>query len=493
MSLLKLSVKEAASKLKAKEISSVELVKTYIESSNKADSLNIYITKTFDMAMEQAAQSDARRSKGSALSDIDGIPIGVKDIFLTEGVKTTNASKFLENFVAPYESTITKNLLNAGYICMGKLNMDEFAMGSANLTSHFGAVINPWELEDGKNRVPGGSSGGSSAAVAARAVPIALGTDTGGSIRQPASFCGLVGMKPTYGVCSRYGIIAFASSLDQAGLLSRDVYDNAMVLNHMAGYDEKDSSMIKFNKQDFLSKIGQSIKGVKVGIPKEYSSDILSKEIKDYWKQAAKALESEGAEIIDISLPHTQYALAVYYMVAPSEAYSNLARFDGIRYGERTEGADLADTYKKSRRDGWGEEVKRRILIGSYNLMTENFGKYVQAAKIRRLIANDFIEAFKQVDVILTPTTTSPAFAIDEKPSNPIEMYYNDLFTVTANLAGLPAISIPVGLSQSGLPVGMQLIGNYFKEADLYAYSYTLEQKMPFSHVSSFVRKHNLN
>ncbi|MDR0484014.1 MAG: Asp-tRNA(Asn)/Glu-tRNA(Gln) amidotransferase subunit GatA [Alphaproteobacteria bacterium] len=493
MSLLNLSVKELADKLKSKEISSVELTTAYIESSNKADELNIYITKTFDLAMEQAKQSDTRRNKGEPLSDIDGIPLGIKDIFLTKGVKTTNASAFLKDFIAPYESTITQNLLNAGMVSLGKLNLDEFAMGSANLTSHFGPVINPWKLEDGKNRVPGGSSGGSSAAVAARAVPVALGTDTGGSIRQPASFCGLVGMKPTYGTCSRFGTIAFASSLDQAGVLSRNVVDNAMVLNHMAGYDEKDSSMIKFNKQDFLSKIGQSIKGVKIGLPKEYFSDQLSAEIKDYWTKIANALKEEGAEIIDISLPHTQYALAVYYMVAPSEAYSNLARFDGIRYGSRAEAKDLEDTYKQSRKQGWGEEVKRRILIGNYNLLTENFDKYVKAAKIRKLIANDFIDAFKKVDVILTPTTTSPAFAIDEQPSNPLEMYYNDLFTVTANLAGLPAISIPVGLSNNGLPIGMQLIGNYFKESDLYAYSYILEQKAQFSELSSFVKKHNLN
>lgn len=489
MSLLKLSLKEASEKLKAKEISSSELTAEYIKASEKADELNIYITKTYESAVEQAKCSDKRYLKGEALSDIDGIPIGIKDNFLTNGVRTTNASGFLKNFVAPYESTVTQNLLNAGYVSMGKLNMDEFAMGSANLTSHFGAVINPWKSEDGKDRVPGGSSGGSAAGVAGRSFLAALGTDTGGSIRQPSSYTGLVGIKPTYGTCSRFGIIAFASSLDQAGVLSRDVVDNAIVLNHMAGYDEKDSSMIKFQKQNFLSKIGQSIKGLKVGIPKEYFSDSLSKEIKDYWTKACNWLKEEGAEIIDISLPHTKYALAVYYIVAPSEAASNLSRFDGIRYGERVESKELHEVYKQSRKDGWGEEVKRRVLIGSYNLLNENFDKYIKATKIRRLIANDFMESFRQVDVILTPTTTSEAFAIDEKPTNPMEMYYSDIFTVTANLAGLPAINIPVGLSNNGLPIGMQFIGKHFKEADLYSYSYVLEQKAQFKEIASFVRE----
>ena len=492
MSLLNLSIKEASDKLKSKEISSSELTAEYIKASQCAKELNIYVTETFDLAIEQAKQSDSRYVKGEQLSDIDGIPIGVKDNFLTKGVRTTNGSSFLENFIAPYESTVTQNLLNAGYIHLGKLNMDEFAMGSGNLTSHFGPVINPWKAEDNKDRVPGGSSGGSSAGVAARSFLAATGSDTGGSIRQPASFTGLVGLKPTYGTCSRFGIIAFASSLDQAGVLSRDVVDNAMVLNHMAGYDEKDSSMIKFEKQNFLSKIGQSIKGLKVGLPKEYFSDSLSSEIKDYWTKTANWLKEEGAEIIEISLPHTKYALAVYYMIAPSEAFSNLSRFDGIRYGERVDAKELQDVYKQSRKAGWGEEVKRRVLIGSYNLLTENFDKYVQAAKVRKLIADDFIESFKQVDVILTPTTTSAAFAIDEKPTNPVEMYLNDIFTVTANLAGLPAISLPVGLSSNGLPIGMQLIGKYFKEADLYSYSYVLEQKAQFKEIASFVKKNNL-
>lgn len=492
MSLLSLSLKEASDKLKSKEITASELTAEYIKSSEKAKELNIYITETYDQAIEQAKKSDARYLKGEALSDIDGIPIAVKDNFLTEGIKATNGSAFLKNFIAPYESTVTQNLSNAGYVCTGKVNLDEFAMGSGNLTSHFGPVISPWKLEDGKSRVPGGSSGGSAAAVSARSCLAALGTDTGGSIRQPASFCGIVGMKPSYGTSSRFGIMSFASSLDQAGVLSRNVVDNAMVLNHMAGYDEKDSSMIKHEKQNFLAKIGQSIKGLKVGIPKEYNADSLSEEIKSQWSKAAQWLKEEGAEIIDISLPHTKHALPVYYIIAPSEAYSNFARFDGIRYGERIEAKELQDVYKESRKAGWGEEVKRRMFIGCYNLLTENFDKYLKAAKIRRLVATDFIEAFKTIDVILTPATTSTAFGIDEKPTDPIEMYYGDLFTVTANLVGLPAISLPVGLSSNGLPIGIQLIGNYFKEVDLYSYAYVMEQKAQFKELASFVRKNNL-
>ncbi len=494
MELLNLTLKEASLKLEKKEISSKELTEAYIESSNKADELNLYITKTFDTAMQAAIASDKRRTIGKSLSNLDGIPIGVKDIFLTKGIRTTNASNFLEDFIPPYESTVTQNLIDAGYICLGKLNMDEFAMGSANITSYFGNVINPWKSSDNKDRVPGGSSGGSSAAVSARSCLIALGTDTGGSIRQPASFCGLVGLKPTYGVCSRYGIIAFASSLDQAGIISRDVEDNAFLLQHIAGYDAKDSSMIKFSKPDYSSLIGKSIKGLRVGVPKEYYSESLSSEIKNYWHKTSNWLREEGAIIVDISLPHTEYALPVYYIIAPAEAYSNLAKFDGIRYGKRSKNAkNLGEVYTKSRKEGWGIEVKRRVLVGSYNLLTENFHRYMQAAKIRRLITNDFIDAFKTVDVILTPTTTSPAFAVDESPSDPLEMYYNDLFTVTANLAGLPAISLPVGLSTDGLPIGMQLIANYFKESELYSYSYIVQKKANFKELSTFVQKNKLH
>ncbi|MFL1781318.1 Asp-tRNA(Asn)/Glu-tRNA(Gln) amidotransferase subunit GatA [Candidatus Hepatincolaceae symbiont of Richtersius coronifer] len=492
MSLLNLTLKEASQKLKSKEISSVELTKAYIAASQKADSLNIYITKTFDNALQEAEQADKRRSHQGELSEIDGVPIGIKDIFLTKGVKTTNASNFLSTFIAPYESTVTQNLKNAGVLSLGKLNMDEFAMGSANLTSYSGPVINPWRGPDDKDRVPGGSSGGSAAGVAALSFIAALGTDTGGSIRQPAAFSGIVGLKPTYGVCSRYGIIAFASSLDQAGPMTKNVADNALLLQHMAGYDEKDSSMVRFKKPDYSSQIGKSIKGLKIGIPKEYFSDQLSQNIKDQWNKTAKYLEEEGAIIVDVSLPHTQYALAVYYIIAPSEASSNLARFDGIRYGTRAEGKDLNAIYKNSRNQGWGEEVKRRILVGTYNLLTENFEKVLQASKVRRLITNDFIRVFKEVDMILTPTTTSEAFKIEEKPTDPVQMYFNDIFTVTANLAGLPAMSIPVSLTQSQMPIGMQLIGNYYDEVTLYKVAYVLEQKANFKYVSNFVKRHNL-
>jgi aspartyl-tRNA(Asn)/glutamyl-tRNA(Gln) amidotransferase subunit A len=488
MSLLKLTLVEATEKLEKKEISSVELTNAYIESSKKADELNIYITKTFETALENAKKSDERRHKNQQLSPIDGIPIGIKDIFLTENERTTCGSKFLENFIAPYESTVTTNLKQAGVLSLGKLNMDEFAMGSANLTSYYGNVINPWKSEDGENRVPGGSSGGSSAAVAARAVIAATGTDTGGSIRQPASFTGIVGMKPTYGVCSRYGIIAFASSLDQAGPMTRTVSDNALLLQYMAGYDEKDSSMVPYNKPNYSEKIGKSIKGMKIGIPKEYFSEKLSEEIKTHWKNTQQWLEEEGAEIVEISLPHTDYALPVYYIVAPAEASSNLSRFDGIRYGTREQGKDLEEIYKNSRTKGWGEEVKRRILVGTYNLLTENFDKFIQAAKVRRLIANDFIEAFKKVDAILTPTTTGEAFSMSDIPTDPIEMYFNDIFTVTANLAGIPGISLPVGFSKNKLPIGMQLLGNFYKETELYQIAKVVEDKAQFDGASTFVK-----
>ncbi len=492
MNILNLSLKDLSKKLQSKEISSTDIVNAYINSSQIGDELNVYITKTFELALKEAKLSDDRWAQNKQLSQFDGIPIGIKDIFLTKGIKTTNGSNFLSDFIAPFESSVTQKLKDLGYICLGKLNMDEFAMGSGNLTSYFKPVINPWMASDNKKLVPGGSSGGSSAGIASRSFVVALGTDTGGSIRQPASFSGIVGLKPTYGVCSRFGIIAFASSLDQAGPMSRNVEDNAILLNQIAGYDEKDSSQIKFNKPDYTSKIGKDIKGLKVGLPKEYFSDKLSSQIRDYWKSTANILEKQGAEIIDISLPHTQYALPVYYIIAPAEASSNLSRFDGIRYGKRASGESLEDIYLNSRTQGWGEEVKRRILIGTYNVLTENYDKYLQATKVRRLITQDFINAFSKVDVILTPTTTSSAFPIDESPNNPLEMYYNDIFTVTANLAGLPAMSIPVGLCEKSLPIGMQLIGNYHNEDELYKISYVLESEIKFNELSTFVKQHKL-
>ncbi len=492
MNILNYTLTELIERLESKELTSVKIVSSYIEASKKAKELNVYITELFDEALKQAKLSDQRRAEGKALSRIDGIPIGVKDIFLTKGIKTTNASKFLENFIPPYESTVTQNLLNAGAIFIGKLNMDEFAMGSGNLTSAFGCVINPWKAEDNENRVPGGSSGGSSAGVSARCFPVALGTDTGGSIRQPAAFCGLVGMKPTYGTCSRYGVISFASSLDQPGPITRNVKDNAIMLQHMASYDKKDASMVKHQIENYEAKIGKSIKGMKIGIPKEYFPEVLSDKLKEYKNNLISILKKLEAEVVDISLPHSEYSLAVYYMVAPAEASSNYSRFDGIRYGKRSQENTLEDIYFESRSKYWGSEVKRRILVGTYNTTVAHFDRYIQAAKVRRLIANDFIEAFKKVDVILTPTTTSPAFTINNVPTDPIEMYLNDIFTITANLVGVPAISIPVGLSDEKLPLGMQLIGNFYKESSLYQVAHLLEQEINFNELPSFVKNNNL-
>lgn len=493
MSLTKHSIVELANLLKNKQTKPSEIMADFINLNKTAQSsLNIYITTLFNQALQQAQQADERWSKGEQKSPYDGIPFATKDIFLTKGERTTNASKFLDNFIAPYESTVTFKLKQQGFINLGKLNMDEFAMGSSNITSAYGHVVNPWKLEDGVDRVPGGSSGGSAAAVAAFAAPMALGTDTGGSIRQPASLCGIVGLKPTYGTCSRFGIIAYASSLDQAGPLTRTVTDNAISLNVIAGFDDQDASMVKQNPIDYTALIGQDVKGLRVGIPKEYSSNKLDSHVNNYWQQTANMLKEMGAIIVDVSLPHTKYALPVYYVVASAEASSNLARFDGIRYGKRVEANSLEEVYKKSRTQGWGEEVKRRILIGSYNLLEENFKDYMQAAKVRALIAKDFVEAFKQVDVLLTPTTTGEAFGIGESTMDPIEMYLNDIFTVTVNLAGLPAISLPAGLGKKGLPIGMQLIGNYFNEQTLYKVAYKLEQAINFNAISSFAKQNNV-
>ena len=494
MTILKSNIKELSEQLKNNKIRPSEIVSEYKKASLLAQKeLNIYITPTFDKANEQAKEADKRWENGKQKSDFDGVPFGIKDIYLTKGEKTTNASKFLSDFIAPFESTVTKNLKDSGFISLGKLNMDEFAMGSANITSAFGNVINPWQANDNKLRVPGGSSGGSAAAVAAHAVPFALGTDTGGSIRQPASFCGLVGLKPTYGTCSRFGIIAFASSLDQAGPMTRSVMDNAIALNIMSGFDEHDASMPKMAKIDYTKHIGKSIKGLKIGLPEEYFSDKLNKTLQKHIDHVVNILKQLGAEIVNISLPHTKYSLPVYYIIASAEASSNFARFDGIRYGKRADNAkDLESVYKLSRMQGWGDEVKRRIVLGSYNLLAENYDSYTQAAKVRRLVTNDFTKVFKQVDCILTPTTTTEAFCIDDSPNDPLEMYLNDIYTVTLNLAGLPGMSIPCGLGDHNLPLGIQLVGNYFKEATLYQIAASLEKEINFNYLSHFVQKHNL-
>ena len=401
---------------------------------------------------------------------MEGIPVGIKDLFCTRGVKTTAASKILGDFIPPYESTVTQNLWNSGAVMMGKLNLDEFAMGSANLTSAYGPVKNPWkDNESDKTYVPGGSSGGSAAAVAAGSVMAATGTDTGGSIRQPAAFCGLVGVKPTYGLCSRWGVVAFASSLDQAGPMTKTVRDSAIMLEAMAGHDAKDATSATTEIPHYNDLLKGDVKGLKIGIPKEYQVGGLDPEIESLWQENIKWFKENGAEIIDISLPHSKYALPTYYILAPAEASSNLARYDGVRYGHRTDDpTDLNDLYLKTRGEGFGDEVKRRIMTGTYVLSAGYYDAYfVKALKVRRLICNDFAEAYKKVDLILTPTTPTPAFAIGDEPKDPIAMYMNDILTVTANIAGLPSMSIPAGFSSKGLPLGMQLTAPAFQETKM--------------------------
>lgn len=478
--LTDLTISETLLKFEKKELSPVELTQAYIANIEKNKKLNAFVTVTAEQAMERAKESEKRYLDGSN-SKLDGIPLGIKDLFCTKGIRTTACSHILDNFVPPYESTVTKNLLNDGALFLGKLNMDEFAMGGSNETSYFGTVINPWSKD--VPLVAGGSSGGSAAAVAARMCAAATGTDTGGSIREPSAFCGITGIKPTYGRCSRYGIIAFASSLDQAGPICKDVTDCALLLNSMAGYDEKDSTSSKKEVPDFTSFIGQNIKGLKVGIPDEYRPDGLNREVASYWDKAAEILKSCDAEIVPISLPHTKYALPAYYVIAPAEASSNLARYDGVRYGLRIDGDGLDELYINTRTAGFGKEVKRRILIGTYVLSAGYYDAYyLKAQKVRRLIKNDFDESFKKCDIILTPTSPIEPFAVGDKSmlENPINMYLNDIFTVSVNLAGLPAISLPIGLSQNGLPFGMQLIGRAFDEGTIFKTAYQLERGANF-------------
>jgi len=479
--LTDLTISESLKKLRNKEISPVELTKAYVENmENNNAKYNAYVTTTAELALAQAQEAEARYQNGTN-RPLDGIALGIKDLFCTKNIRTTACSHILDNFIPQYESTVTQHLLNDGAIFLGKLNLDEFAMGGSNETSYFGPVVNPWSKD--VKLVAGGSSGGSAAAVAAKMCAAATGTDTGGSIREPAAFCGVTGIKPTYGRCSRYGIVAFASSLDQAGPIARDVTDCALLLNSMAGYDDKDSTSSKESVPDFSSFIGQDIKGLKVGIPQEYRVDGLNPEVAQYWDKAAEMLKASGAEIVSISLPHTKYALPTYYVIAPAEASSNLARYDGVRYGERVEGNGLDELYINSRTEGFGKEVKRRILIGTYVLSAGYYDAYyLKAQKVRRLIKNDFDEAFKKCDVILTPTSPIEPFAIGDKKmlENPINMYLNDVFTVSVNLAGLPAMSLPIGLSQKGLPFGMQLIGRPFDEGTIFKTAYLLERSANF-------------
>ncbi|HEY4135104.1 MAG TPA: Asp-tRNA(Asn)/Glu-tRNA(Gln) amidotransferase subunit GatA [Alphaproteobacteria bacterium] len=480
--LTNLTLAAARDGLKAKTFSATELTQAHVKAMEQTRSLNAYITETPELALKQAAASDARIAKGEA-GALEGLPLGIKDLFCTEGVRTTAASKILSNFVPQYESTISAKLLAAGAVTVGKTNLDEFAMGSSNMTSHFGAVENPWRRAgDNRPLVPGGSSGGSAAAVAARSCLGATGTDTGGSIRQPAAFCGIVGIKPTYGRCSRWGVVAFASSLDQAGPFARTVRDCAILLREMSGFDPKDSTSANVPVPDFEAMLTGDIRGMKIGIPKEYRMDGMSAEIDALWQKGIDMLKAAGADIVDISLPHTKYALPCYYILAPAEASSNLARYDGVRYGVREPGNSIEELYENSRAAGFGKEVRRRILIGTYVLSAGYYDAYYRKAqRVRALIARDFEQAFQKVDAILTPTAPSAAFAMGEKSDDPIAMYLNDVFTVTTNLAGLPGISVPAGLSSDGLPLGLQLIGKTFDEGNLLRVADVLEKQAAFT------------
>ncbi|MDP3853938.1 Asp-tRNA(Asn)/Glu-tRNA(Gln) amidotransferase subunit GatA [Phenylobacterium sp.] len=479
--LTSLTLKAALDGLADKSFSSEELTAAHVSAVEAARSLNAYVLETPEKALEMAKASDARRAKGQA-GALDGAPLGIKDLFCTEGVRSTAGSNILGNFVPTYESTVTANLWRDGAVMLGKLNMDEFAMGSSNETSAFGPVVNPWRSEGGNAKLtPGGSSGGSAAAVAAELCLGATATDTGGSIRQPASFTGTVGIKPTYGRCSRWGVVAFASSLDQAGPIAKTVEDAAILLKSMAGHDVKDSTSLDVEVPDFASFVGKSVKGLRIGIPKEYRVDGMPAEIEKLWEQGIAWLKEAGCEIVEVSLPHTKYALPAYYIVAPAEASSNLARYDGMRFGLRKDGANLTETYENTRAAGFGAEVKRRILIGTYVLSAGYYDAYyLKALKVRRRIADDFDQAFQKVDALLTPTAPSAAFGLGENADDPVAMYLNDIFTVTVNLAGLPGMSIPAGLDAKGLPLGLQLIGKALDEGTLFSLGGAIEKAADF-------------
>ncbi|MEH6677700.1 Asp-tRNA(Asn)/Glu-tRNA(Gln) amidotransferase subunit GatA [Phenylobacterium sp.] len=479
--LTKLTLKTALEGLESKSFSALELTQAHVEAVESAKALNAYVLETPEKALEMARASDARRARGEA-GALDGAPLGVKDLFCTEGVRSTACSKILGNFVPTYESTVTANLWRDGAVMLGKLNMDEFAMGSSNESSAYGPVINPWRGQgDDTPRTPGGSSGGSATAVAAELCLGATATDTGGSIRQPAAFTGTVGIKPTYGRCSRWGVVAFASSLDQAGPIARNVEDAAILLKSMAGHDAKDSTSLDIEVPDFPSFVGKSVKGLRIGIPKEYRAEGMAPEIDKLWEQGVAWLKAAGCEIVEVSLPHTKYALPAYYIVAPAEASSNLARYDGMRYGLRVDGANLTETYEQTRAQGFGEEVKRRILIGSYVLSAGYYDAYyLKAQKVRRRISDDFDQAFEKVDALLTPTAPSAAFALGENADDPVAMYLNDIFTVTVNLAGLPGMSVPAGVDANGLPLGLQLIGRPLDEGTLFSLGGVIEEAAQF-------------
>jgi aspartyl-tRNA(Asn)/glutamyl-tRNA(Gln) amidotransferase subunit A len=477
-----LTLKAAVDGLRAKRFSAEELAVAHLDAIEQARPLNAFVLETPEVALAMARASDARIASGEA-GPLEGVPWGIKDLFCTEGVRTTAGSKILGNFKPTYESTVTANLWRDGAVMLGKLNMDEFAMGSSNETSAFGPVINPWRNR-GSNQAltPGGSSGGSATAVAAELCLGATATDTGGSIRQPASFTGTVGVKPTYGRCSRWGIVAFASSLDQAGPIAKTVEDAAILLKSMAGHDPKDSTSLNVETPDFPSFVGRSVKGLRIGVPKEYRVEGMPPEIEALWAQGVAWLKDAGCEIVEVSLPHTRFALPAYYIIAPAEASSNLARYDGMRYGLRVDGKTLTDVYEATRSEGFGAEVKRRILIGTYVLSAGYYDAYyLKAQRVRQRIADDFKTAFESVDALLTPTAPSAAFGLGDRTSDPVAMYLNDIFTVTVNLAGLPGMSVPAGLDEKGLPLGLQLIGRPLDEGTLFSLAGALEQAANFT------------
>ena len=481
--LTDLTIAQLTAALASKDTSAVEVAEAHLAKLDQHRALNAFITETPDRARAMAKASDERRWKGEA-GLLDGVPLAIKDLFCTEGVPTTAASRILDGFVPTYESTVTANLWKAGAVMVGKTNLDEFAMGSSNMTSHFGGVENPWKRKgDNRKLVPGGSSGGSAAAVAAYMVPGSTGTDTGGSIRQPAAFCGIVGLKPTYGRCSRWGVVAFASSLDQPGPFTRTVEDAAVMLQAMAGHDPKDSTSAPLPVPDFAAAARDpSIKGLKVGIPKEYRVDGTSEEIVALWAKGVEMLKAAGAEPVEVSLPHSKYALPAYYIVAPAECSSNLARYDGVRFGLRVPGKDLPEMYQNTRGAGFGKETRRRILIGTYVLSAGYYDAYYKKAqRIRTLIARDFKQAFEVCDVLLTPTAPTAAFAAGDKMDDPVAMYLNDVFTIPASMAGLPGISVPAGLDKDGLPLGLQLIGRAFDEVTLLRAAAALEKAAAFT------------
>ena len=479
MNITDLTVHELLEKLNKKEISSFDIVKAYSENADKVEKdVQSFVTPLYEKALEEAKLSDSKRTDGNSLSEFDGIPIGIKDNICTKGIKTTCSSKMLENFVAPYDATVMEKLNEKGLINLGKLNMDEFAMGGSTENSAIHLTRNPWDL----SRVPGGSSGGSAAAVAANEVPWALGSDTGGSIRQPASFCGVVGLKPTYGLVSRYGLVAFASSLDQIGPITKDVEDSAILLNLITGHDEHDSTSSTREKVDYTKALKKDVKGMKIGVPKEFFGEGIDSEVKEKLEQAIEKYKEMGAEVEEFSLNVAEYSLAAYYIIACAEASSNLGRFDGIRYGYRSEKyTSLEDLFVNSRTEGFGDEVKRRIILGTYVLSSGYYDAYYKKAQqVRTLVTAEFEKAFAKYDVILTPTAPNVAFKIASKSKNPLEMYLADICTVSINIAGLPGISIPVDVNSEGMPIGMQLIGNRFQEEKILNAAYAFEQEVKF-------------